>query len=296
MTEQQSWYPSKWGADDEIGAVQAISPEKIVQAASLVKKGKRYNLAHVLEDGIPNVPFHGQFLYSTFHRHSLDLKSPGKLNDAGGMNTRLEMADHTGTHIDGLNHISIGERLYNGYFSEEITGTFGTSKLGIEKTPPIFTRGILIDVAAFSRVPSLDGGYAINVKEIRSCLESAHLSVKSGDAVLVRTGWGRYWMSNNAKFLGPVPGIDLSAAEWLEREGAVVVGSDTWNVEVDPATPMKGADAVHQHLITKSGVRMIENMYLEELSNDKVGEFLFVCLPLRIKGGTGSPVTPLAVT
>ncbi len=293
---QHSWYPSKWGAEDEVGALQAITPAKIVEAARLVKKGRTYNLAHILEEGIPSLPFHGQFLYSTFRRHSLDLKSPGKLNDAGGMNTRLEMADHTGTHIDGLNHVSIGERLYNGYISDDIMGTFGTTKLGIEKTPPIFTRGVLIDVASSSGVQALDGGYAISAKEIRECLNANHLAVSPGDAVLVRTGWGRYWMSDNSKFLGPVPGIDLSAAEWLEREGATVVGSDTWNVEVDPTTPARGADAVHQHLITKSGIRMIENLSLEELSQDRVREFLFVCLPLRIRGGTGSPVTPVAVT
>jgi len=135
-----NWYPSKWGAEDEIGALGAINYSKIIEAARLVKNGKTYNLAHVLEEGIPSLSFHGHFLYTTFRRHSVDLKSPGKMNNAGGMNTRLEMADHTGTHIDGLNHISIGERLYNGHVSEEIMGTFGTEKLGIEKTPPIFTR------------------------------------------------------------------------------------------------------------------------------------------------------------
>jgi len=292
---EEKWYPSKWGEDDEIGAVLSITPQKMIDAARLVKIGRTFSLAHVLEDGIPSVSFHGQFLYSTFHRHSLDLKSPGKLNDAGGMNTRIEMADHTGTHIDGLNHISIGDRLYNGNLSDEITGTFGTTKLGIEKTPPIFTRGILIDVAAFYKASTLEGGRAITAEELGECLNASGVEVTSGDAVLIRTGWGKYWMSDNSKFLGPVPGINLSAAKWLEERGACVVGSDTWNVEVDPATPMRGADAVHQHLIAKSGVRMIENLYLEEISQEKVQEFLFVCLPLRIKGGTGSPVTPLAV-
>jgi kynurenine formamidase len=218
------------------------------------------------------------------------------MNNAGGMNTRLEMADHTGTHIDGLNHISIGDRLYNGHVSEEIMGTFGTTKLGIEKTPPIFTRGVLIDVASFSKVEVMDGGYAISEREIRNCLEADNLKVTRGDAVLIRTGWGRYWMYNNTKFLGPVPGIDLSAAKWLGDQGAVVVGSDTWNVEVDPSKEMRGADEVHQYLITKSGIRMIENLFLEDISRDRAMEFLFICLPLRIRGGTGSPVTPVAIT
>jgi kynurenine formamidase len=291
-----NWYPSKWGAADEIGALSSIDSAKIIEAAHLVRKGKTYNLAHVLEEGIPSLSFHGQFLYTTFRRHSVDLKSPGKTNNAGGMNTRLEMADHTGTHIDGLNHISIGERLYNGHLSEEIMGTFGTTKLGIEKTPPIFTRGVLIDIASFSKVSALDGGYAISAKEIRDCTESNHITITEGDTVLVRTGWGRYWMSDNVKFLGPVPGIDLSAAEWLAGQGAAVIGSDTWNVEVDPSKELRGADEVHQYLITKNGIRMMENLFLEDISHDHVEEFLFVCLPLRIRGGTGSPVTPIAVS
>ena len=296
MSDQNSWYPSKWGVDDEVGALREVTPAKIIEAARLVKNGKAYNLAHVLEEGIPSLAFHGQFLYSTFRRHSLDLKSPGKLSDAGGMNTRLEMADHTGTHIDGINHVSIGDRLYNGHISEEIIGSSGTFKLGIEKTPPIFTRGVMIDIASFSGVPALEAGYTISASEIRDCLSSNNQTVKSGDAVLIRTGWARYWMADNAKFLGPVPGIDLSAAQWLEREGAVIVGSDTYNVEVDSLIPLKDTDSVHQHLITKNGIRMIENLFLEELSIDRVREFLFVCLPLRIRGGTGSPVTPIAVT
>ena len=292
----ENWYPSKWGSEDEIGALNSISPSKITTAARLVSKGKVYNLAQILEDGIPNHPFHGPFWYATFRRHSLDLKSPGKQNDAGGMNTRIEMADHTGTHIDALNHVSIGERVYNGIVAEDIVGFFGSTKLGIEKTPPIFTRGVLLDVAAAKEVDCLAPGYAISEKELRNCLETNHLKLEAGDAVLVRTGWMKYWMADNKKFLGPVPGIDLSAATWLADQGAAIVGADTWNVEVDPTEDLRGADAVHQHLLTKNGIRLIENLSLDELSRDKVSEFLFVCLPLRLKGGTGSPITPIAVT
>jgi kynurenine formamidase len=212
------------------------------------------------------------------------------------MNTRLEMADHTGTHIDSLNHVSIGERVYNGVIAEEIVGTFGSTKLGIEKTPPIFTKGILMDVAMSKGVQVLDPGYAISAKDLKDSLRTKNLELEKGDAVLVHTGWAKHWMTDNKKFLGPVPGIDLSAAEWLADQGAAVVGADTWNVEVDPSEDLRGADAVHQHLLTKNGIRLIENLSLEELSRDCVSEFLFVCLPLRLKGGSGSPITPIAVT
>ena len=292
----ENWYPSKWGSNDEIGALNLVSPRKIAAAARLVNNGKVYNLAQVLEDGIPSHPFHGPFWYATFRRHSLDLKSPGKQNDAGGMNTRIEMADHTGTHIDSLNHVSIGDRVYNGIVAEDIVGFFGSTKLGIEKTPPIFTRGVLLDVAAARGVDVLEPGYAVTERDLKECLEAKKMKLEAGDAVLVRTGWMKYWMTDNKKFLGTVPGIDYSAAKWLADQGAAIVGADTWNVEVDPTEDLRGADAVHQHLLTKNGIRLIENLSLDELSRDGVSEFLFVCLPLRLKGGTGSPITPIAVT
>jgi kynurenine formamidase len=212
------------------------------------------------------------------------------------MNMRLEMADHTGTHLDGLNHVSIGNRLYNGYTVDETLGVFGTSKLGMEKTPPIFTRGVLVDVATSKRVTTLDSGYSITSNDIKSALKEKNAEIRKGDAVLVATGWDRLWMSNNQKFNSPCPGIDLSAARWIAERGASIVGSDTWQVEVVPLTKSRELAPIHQFLLTKNGIRLIENLKLEELQRDGVTEFLFVCLPLRIKGGSGSPVTPLAVT
>ncbi|MDA4113835.1 MAG: cyclase family protein [Thaumarchaeota archaeon] len=290
-----AWYPSRWGAEDEIGALNLVKAREIARAASLARIGKVYNLGRAIAPGIPIHPFHGPMLISTYHRHSESLRAPGKKNDAGGMNTRLEMSDHTGTHIDGLNHISIGERLYNGHVSDQITGAGGTSKLGMEKTPAIFTRGVMLDVAALRGVDVLGPGEPVGSEDLRTILAKSGKRIMRGDAVLVATGWGRLWGKDDEKYGGPCPGINLSAAEWLTEKGAVVFGADTWNGEVDPTEDQQGADAVHQHMLAKSGVRIIENMYLEELQRDGVVEFLFVCLPLRLKGATGSPVTPIAV-
>jgi kynurenine formamidase len=103
-------------------------------------------------------------------------------------------------------------------------------------------------------------------------------------------------MKDNQRYSDTCPGIGLAAAEWIAEQGVTIVGADTWNVEVSPCEDPKESDAVHQLLITKNGIRMIENMNLEELRRDKVWEFLFVCLPLNLKGATGSPVTPIAVS
>jgi kynurenine formamidase len=287
-----TWYPSRWGEDDVLGALNEVTAAKVVEAARLVKTGRVYRLGHILEHGIPMHEFHGSFEYFTFRRHTDTLR---KDSNSGGMNVRIEMPDHTGTHIDALNHVTIGERTYNGLLSKEITSFYGTSKLGMETTPPIVTRGVLVDIPAYKDVKRLDHGYLITPEEIEGSLRRAGTQIQKGDAVLIRTGWSQLWMVDNEQFSVDPPGIGLASARLLARQGASVVGSDTWNVEIDPAkTPME-LDAVHKFLIPESGIRMIENLDLEEVGRDGVAEFLFVCLPLLVKGATGSPITPAAI-
>jgi kynurenine formamidase len=290
-----AWYPSRWGKADEVGALNLVTAATAKGAAGLVKKGRVYNLGRTIAPGIPIHPFHGPMMISTYHRHAESLRAPGKENDAGGMNTRLEMSDHTGTHIDGLNHISIGDKLYNGLDADLVTGAEGTSKLGMEKTPAIFTRGVLLDVASWKGVKMLGPGEAISAADLEAVLAKSKGTIKPGDTVLVATGWGKLWAKDPQTYGGPCPGIDMSGAEWMVEKGAAVFGADTWNGEFDPTPDLRGADEVHKYLIVKKGVRIIENMDLEGLQKDRVKEFLFVCLPLKLKGATGSPVTPIAV-
>jgi kynurenine formamidase len=251
-----------------------------------------------LENGIPVPTLHGDFHYSTFWQHKDSLKLFGTSNGFSALNMRLEMADHTGTHIDSLNHVSIDGGLYGGVSSEEIAGTFGTSRLGIESMPPIFTRGVLADVASFKGVKMLKSSHAITSDELESTLEHGGAEIAPGDALMVATGWAQMWMKDNRGYSATCPGIDMSAAEWAVRKKVSVIGADTWNVEVSPPLKRKAGavfNTVHQHLIARNGIRLIENMNLETLRRDKVSEFLFVCLPLLIKGGSGSPVTPIAI-
>jgi kynurenine formamidase len=291
----ENWYPSIWGKNDELGALNHISPNKIVEASRLVKSGKIYNLGQLLEYGISVHSYHGQFLYSTFRRHADAIRLFNLKNKFGAMNVRLEMADHTGTHIDGLNHVSINDKLYNGRVTTEITGTFGTSELGMEKTPAVFTRGILIDVASLLGVSRLDKSHLISISEIQTCLEKSKLEIAKGDVVLLRTGWSQLWMKNNEEYSEHCPGIGMAAGQWLCEKGAALIGADNWLVErADPEQPGESF-SVHQYLITKQGIRLIENMQLENLAEDGISEFLFVCLPLQIKGATGSTIRPIAI-
>jgi kynurenine formamidase len=286
----------RWGRDDELGALNEITPAIVVKAAGLVKKGKVYRLGRVLEYGIPQHWFHGEFQYSTFRRHGDTLKLFNSKNRMSAMNMKLSMADHTGTHIDGLNHISIGGKLYGGLNADAVTQTFGTTNLGIEKTPPIFTRGVFIDIASLKKKESLEPGYVITSRDIEDYLGQTSLSVQPGDAILIRTGWGRYWMKDNEKYLGPCPGIGKDAARLLIQKRVAIIGLDTYNVEVSPNEDPQEEDSVHQMLIVENGIRLIENLSLEEAGGDQIKECLFVCLPLMVKGGSGSPISPIAVT
>lgn len=292
---EKAWYPSKWGAQDEIGSLSSITPEDVVKAARLVQKGKTYWLGRVLEYGIPVHWYHGGFLYSTFRRADHSVPFLNVKNQVGFNNCRIEFADHTGTHIDGLNHVSIGDRLYNGVKVDSILTTFGTTKFGMEKNPPIVTRGVLADVARLKGVDMLASDYAITSQDLEASLKLGDVSLEKGDALLVRTGWGKLWMTDNERFAKSTPGIGMQAAKWILDKGAILVGADQWNVEVEPSEDPKESGVVHQFLITQNGLRLIENLELEGLSSDRICKFLFVCLPLRVKGGFGSPVSPVAV-
>jgi hypothetical protein len=171
----ESWFPSKWGAEDELGALNEISPAKLIEATKLVKLGKAYNLSQLMEYGIPQNWFHGPFLYATFRRHDDSLRLYPSKNKVGAMSLRLEISDHSGTHIDSLNHSSIDGTLYNGFEANKITDMFGTSKLGMDKTPPIFSRGVLIDVAGYRNREMVDDSYAISPEEIQSILDQNKL-------------------------------------------------------------------------------------------------------------------------
>ncbi|MDH2899775.1 MAG: cyclase family protein [archaeon] len=291
------WYPSIWGKEDELGAMNLLSAKKITEAARLVKQGRVFNLAHTLEDGMPLNPFHSDFLYFTYRDTDEALmminKQIANSNKVSYMNLRMEMSDHTGTHVDGLNHVSINGQMYNGKDARRLTSRRGTMKLGMETMPPIFSRGVLADMTLIKK--TLSKG-AITPYELKKVLKIENVSVRSGEVLLVYTGWEQLWMKNNSKFVSFMPGIDVDTANWLANVGVVAVGSDTQSVEVEPNEDPSEDGIVHQILLAKNGIHLIENMVLSELAAKKVYEFLFVCVPLKIKGGTGSPVSPIAIS
>jgi len=298
---EERWYPSKWGENDELGTLNVLSSEKVLKAIRLVKKGRVYLLAHQIFLGMPmrRTGYHGPFFYMLTVRpydHKPPIRKPTR-NKFGSAICRLELVDHLATHIDALNHISYDNKLYNGIDAFEVSTPSGTLKLGIEKTPPIVSRGVLVDIAGFMGVDVLEQGYAITVKDTEKFLKDHNLNIERGDVVLFNTGVSKFWeeVELYEKYLESSPGVGYELAKWLAERDVAAVGSDAPATEVTPPELEETYLPVHQYLITKCGIRIIDRMCLREIAADKVYEFLFVCAPLPIRGATASPAAPLAI-
>jgi kynurenine formamidase len=204
---------------------------------------------------------------------------------------------HVGTHVDALSHVSHDGLLHGGVDADEAQRGGSFSTLGAEHTPFLITRGLLLDVAATKDVDTLSPGYGVTAADLEASAERADVQVQPGDVVLIRTGWARHF-DNPATYLGQadgVPGPTVEAAEWLAAQGIRTTGADTTAYE--QIRPGKGHSIlpVHRVLLVDAGIHIIEHLNLEEASRQGLTEFVFVMAPLRIAGGTGSPIRPVAV-
>jgi kynurenine formamidase len=294
-----AWFPSEWGKDDELGALNHITPEKVLSAMRLVRQGRTIPLGHPLFLGMPGrSSLHGPFFYWTSQRvydHRPPLRKPAS-NKFGAALCRLELSDHLGTHMDALNHISYDGKLYNGVDAFETTAPSGTLKLGIDNTPPVVTRGILVDGTDGSGEP-MKKGEPVSRAQTERFLREHSLTLQPGDAVLFHTGLSSLWFQSERynEYYEESPGVGYDTACWLAEQMVSLVGADTPSTEVSPPEIPGSRLPVHQHLITRHGVRLLDNLKLDELAKEKVYEFLLIASPLRVKGGTASPIVPVAL-
>ena len=282
--------PSAWGVSDERGAANHMGPEAVLKAVRLVKEGKVYELGRVLEAEMPT------FGTRRFGIHTARSSGPSGPNQLRG-NEELVVTElgQVGTQFDALPHIGIGDMLYNCVKADEVATRSGFTKLGVEKVGAIMTRGVLLDVATAKGVEMLEAGYEISIADLEDAMKRQGVTIGTGDAVLIRTGWGKLWLQDNAKYNSGQPGIGTAAGEWLANLKPILVGVDNWGIEVRPNPNKDLAFPVHQILVTTYGIFLLENLDLHQLATDKVNEFAFIVQPLKIKGGTGSTVAPIAV-
>jgi len=282
--------PSVWGAADERGAANLQTAESVLAAARLIRDGKTYELGKVLDGTIPMSP--GR----TFALNVQRTSGPNGRNQQGGNEeTVFTELGQMGTQFDGLAHQQLGPHLYNCVEAEKVARRGGFTKLGVEKAGSFFARGVLLDIAGLKGVDMLPDDYMITVADIEAAMTRQNVEVRKGDAVLIRTGWGRLWTVDNARFIKGEPGIGLEAAEFLVKRNVMMVGSDNWAVEVRPYPDRGLFLPVHGYLLNVNGIYLIENLDLEALARDKANEFAFIVAPLKLRGGTGSSVAPIAV-
>jgi kynurenine formamidase len=294
----QSWQPptpeqrcpSKWGAADERGAANLMRPDSVLRAARLIKTGEVIELGQVLESSMPLVGT--RRFESITKRTTVPVGSNQRRSNEEIVYTEL---GQVGTQFDMFVHQTIGDLTYNCVKIDEVATRTGFTKLGVEKIGTLFTRGVLVDVAALKGVDTLPQNYEISVEDLQNALKREGLTIQPGDAVLIHTGWGKLWGVDNAKYNSGCPGIGVAAAEWLATQDVMLLGADNFPVEVAPNPDKNISLPVHQIALVVNGIFLLENLKLTELAAKQVYEFALVVQPLKIKGGTGSTVAPVAV-
>ncbi len=261
----------------------------MAELLDLLARAKPYDLAQPYFIGMPHHPVHPPYLFSLVKKHGDYVTEAG----ASSASEALGLGGHVGTHIDALCHFSCGGQLHDGTAVASVQSyESGLERLSVDTIAPIFRRGILLDVASHEHTDALPVDFTVTPEHLDSIAKAEGVEIRAGDVVLVRTGWARFW-EDAAKYIRQVkgPGPGAPGARWMSERGIFAAGSDTVCFErvPDPAMP------VHVHLLVEKGIHIIECLNLEQLAADRVYEFTFMAAPLKIRGGTGSPIRPIAL-
>jgi kynurenine formamidase len=281
------------------------SPDEVLAATRLIRQGRIFALARDRFRGMPLFPGHPAFEVLAYRTpqgiRAAGTRPWGPDNDAGlGYMSELVLGTtHSGAHIDAHAHMTIGpEDRWNAGSAREHLGDFGPLRGDATEIPPLWRRGVLYDVPGHRGVPFLGRGESVGAAELEEIEAASGVAARAGDVALVRTGYMRHWPDGERMAEQRGPGPDASAARLLADRGVVATGSDTETYEVQP-TPDPGEPSnpqpVHTLLLIERGIYIMESLDLEELAAAGAAEFLFVALPLRIRGATGSMIDPVAV-
>lgn len=288
---KENWH--RWGAGDERGALNHIGPAQVRAAAALVTDGRVFSLAQSLSPRTP-VPQHRAGIQHFMGRDGGDYaagaRRPGGFQFA---EDTVVLPLHIGTHLDALCHAWYDDHLYNGFPQNATRSTSGAAHCGIDKLGPIVSRGILLDIAGLKGGPLPDGA-AITRTDLQQAAAAVGIAPGTGDVVLIRTGW---WETNDGKkniSFNSEPGLNLDAALWLAEANIALIGADNFAIEQMPF-PDGTVFPVHQRIIRDFGIPLLEGLVLKPLAESGRAAFLFAASPLPVIGGTGSPISPIAV-
>ena len=288
------WYPSRYGAADTIDAANNLSQKKTLLASRLVKRGKSVSLAIDTGADTPAPPFRS---------YQMHIMHPGDGTGAPGGPLQATSNDDMmiawlgiGTQIDGLGHAGINHRYYNGVHAKDFVQPSGLVKYGTHEIPPIVTRGVLLDMAALLGHDVVPADTAYGRHEIKGAAERQGLRIEGGDVVLLHGAWMKNYEEGAKAWLWQGwPGLNAEGAQYLAELGVVAVGADNAGLEAWDGTGGAPGSEVHQVLLAKNGVYIIEGVWTLDLAADQVSEFLFVLGQPRFVGAAQMVVNPIAV-
>lgn len=286
---------SKFGPEDQIGNSNYITPEKTLEAAKLITKGKSYRLGIEVNSKTPAYP-------PRFFR--VTVLQPNQAQGSSFGPTKLTYNDDmvqgwngVGPQLDGFGHIGIDGVYFNCNKSPDFSKVDGLKKLGIETVPPIATRGIVLDmVALHGKDGIVPEGTAFNQAEIEAAMKRQGIkSIEKGDVVIFHTNWNSLIGKDDKRYASVEPGLGVGGAKYLAGKGVAAIGADTWGLEVLPFEKDSGVFEVHQILLPMNGIYILENLYTAELVKDGVSEFFFTLGPARMTGAVQAIINPIGI-
>jgi len=283
--------PSRWGADDRRSSMNRMTPERMRDAARMIRDGRKIEIGHMLTQ---TMPFFGTRRFDV-HLKQMFMNPQANRRGSNEEIVITELAQ-VGTQLDAFPHQTIGDETYNCVNVPGISSRGGFTEMGVETVGTIMTRGVVMDIAGLKGTQTLPIDYEITPQDLQQALDRQRVELREGDAMLINTGWAALWGHDNARYVSGCPGLGVAAAEWLIERGPLLLGADNWPVEVAPSRTMPHASLpVHQIALVVHGVHLLENMKLDELVAAGRSEFCFVMQPLRARGFSGSTVAPAAM-
>jgi kynurenine formamidase len=292
---------SPYGADDEIGMLHLIDAQSRSAILARADASKVFDLSVDHFIGMPGWFGAGDQPYQIWMTHTpngevvgnsmgVDLKANQLVAYSGDS---ISMYTHCGTHIDTFNHFGYDGEIFNGFSADKHLGSRVWDRCGAEKLPPIFARGVLLDVAGLHGVPTLPPSHAIGEADLKGCLAKQQLKLRPGDVVLIHTGQMKLWPS--MAFVANTPGLNREGAEFLAKHGAIMIGADNLTLEQTPTQGGLNFFPVHTYLLAEAGIPILEMAQLDELVEERVYEFAFFGACIKLRGATGAPMRPVAM-
>ena len=289
--------PSKWGANDEIGAANYVTQDQVILASKLIKQGKTHPLGIVIEPGMPAFP-------PRYTR--LQVVQPGQQFGLDGAEIYgwessynddvLQMWLGSGPQLDGLGHMGESGQFYNCNQGKDFSDISGLTKLGIEKVPPLVGRGVLLNMAQYYGVDAMSAGQPISSADIKQAAKLQGVEFRQGDVILFHTGWTDAKLKSDPDlWVSTIPGVSNEAAVYLASLEPMAVGADTWGLGAVP--PQEGDKVFYEHITLhkENGIFILETMNTGRLADEEVNEFMFVLGQARLKGAVQMIINPVAL-